>query len=290
LRGAEEKELPKVQLIWRDGQQSMHISPPRPRSASPKLFEPLVQYAVAGDDPVLMELALKVLLESEVGEPLLMDAVGQLVESEIEQLEKVSEAAIRVKPDESTGYWWRGIAAEKLKRVADAIDNYGRVIELSPEFDQVYSRRARLRGSAGDLPGARQDIETLIERNPKDAGLLVLHGQLWFDGEEYEKAICDIDAAIAIQKNTPGAFFLKGHSLIYLGRLPEAIESLSRAIELAPSQTSAWHLRAWARAKGGDLKNALQDIETLYAMAPDYAPAKELRDALRAESEKPPLE
>lgn len=108
------------------------------------------------------------------------------------------------------------VAQEQIGDYQAAIATASRAIDLFPDRDHWYKKRAELRASAGDLSGARADLQEFSRRvrrkklariqelteslnqNPNDARLLLARADHWKYLGENDKALSDVHKALSV--------------------------------------------------------------------------------------------
>ncbi len=150
--------------------------PPRPQLAFP-LANPSLQANAAG------ELALRQLVSTSSGKYLLMRAVEDLHQrGEFAFIEAYAERALRIAPEFSSPYWWRARARDAAGNVVGAIEDYRKVVELTPAHGDSWLRIAQLELHLGDRMAARAAVQEASKLLPADdAELAPLQAQLAVD-------------------------------------------------------------------------------------------------------------
>lgn len=110
------------------------------------------------------------------------------------------------------------------------------------------------------------------------AGSYINRGVLHFGNGDYQLALQDFDAAIALTQELPEAFVNRGYALVALERWAESINAFERGIELgAPDLARAHFNRAIAHEELGQLREAYADYRKASELDPEWeAPRKEL--------------
>ncbi|MBK7382861.1 MAG: tetratricopeptide repeat protein [Flavobacteriales bacterium] len=126
-------------------------------------------------------------------------------------------------------------AGEKAQRSGDhrtAVVLYGQVLELEAEH-----------------------INALLQRG-------FCHSML----KEYEMAITDLTAAIALKPENAWAYTSRGSAFAKLGQHDKAIADFDRVIQLDPKNEEAYNNRGWSRKALGDTDGACADWRTSQRM------------------------
>jgi len=93
--------------------------------------------------------------------------------------------------------------------------------------------------------------------------------------EDYEKAIADYTAALAINPATPEILCARGHAYRRKGDYERAIEDYTVALGVKPDYRDALNSRGIVHYRRGDHKLAIKDWEAILKFDPNDATAKQ---------------
>ena len=144
---------------------------------------------------------------------------------------------------------------------------------LLPMFELPFFRGSVGPNRYGPDPLAHRDIRRYseaIERNPKNARAFVARGGTRALVGDYDKAMADLDAAIALDPRDAEAFNSRAFIHFRLGRFASAIAEYDRAIALNPRNAEALFGRGAARLRMND-QDGNQDIAAARAVDPGIA-------------------
>ena len=88
-----------------------------------------------------------------------------MVKSQLEQYPEATEdydEAIRLDPDYSETFYWRGMVKSQLEQYPEAIEDYDEAIRLSPNYLNAYYRRAIAKRETEKLTSAQQDLQLAL--------------------------------------------------------------------------------------------------------------------------------
>ena len=85
-----------------------------------------------------------------------------------------------------------------------SIATFSAVIERKPDFAEGWNKRATARVLAGDFRRSLADCDEVLKRNPLHFGALAGYGQIYFQLEQYEKAIEYWRRALDVNPNMVG--------------------------------------------------------------------------------------
>jgi len=78
---------------------------------------------------------------------------------------------------------------------------------------------------------------------------------------EHDRAIADLDKALALNGNNPLALCNRGIVFLAEGNLKGALEDLDKSVALDPSLADAWHNRGVAHARLGNYRAGIEDFD-----------------------------
>lgn len=97
-----------------------------------------------------------------------------------------------------------GVEQMQSGRYPEATATFGEVIRRRPEFAEGWNKRATVRYLARDYPGSLADCDEVMKRNPFHFGALSGYGQIYFQLEQYERAIEYWRRALEVNPNMLG--------------------------------------------------------------------------------------
>ncbi|MBN1312411.1 MAG: tetratricopeptide repeat protein [Anaerolineae bacterium] len=109
------------------------------------------------------------------------------------------DAIIAQEPDNADAYFLRGHAYDTYRVAAElpeAIRDYTRAIELSPDRPVFHLFRSQAYLKQGDLDAALQDIDHALARDPAHVDALVLRGRIYYRQEKKHQAMRDWQDAL----------------------------------------------------------------------------------------------
>ena len=89
----------------------------------------------------------------------------------------------------------------KEENYRKAIDEYGRAVQLKPDFAEAWNKRATLYFITGEYKKSLADCDEVIKRNPAHFGALAGYGQIYLRLDEPEKALEYFRRALVVNPN-----------------------------------------------------------------------------------------
>lgn len=159
-------------------------------------------------------------------------------------------AAIALNQDNYELYLIRSKYLNSLGNLDKAMDDYDKVIELSPDKDVAYSNRGLARLNKFDYKGALLDFNESIAINPSNAKAYQLRGLCYNNLNRYQEAHQDFTMSIdlmtrrlsgftdkvAAKRELAETYLLRGHCQNTMGGEIQACRDFLRAYQLGVSQ------------------------------------------------------
>ena len=82
-----------------------------------------------------------------------------------------------------------GLEQMNARQGEPAVETFSEIIRRKPEFAEGWNKRATVYFIAGDFRHSLADCDQVMKRNPNHFGALAGYGQIYFQMEQYEKAI-----------------------------------------------------------------------------------------------------
>jgi tetratricopeptide (TPR) repeat protein len=97
-----------------------------------------------------------------------------------------------------------GVAQMRTGDLDGAIATFSAVITQKPDFAEGWNKRATALFLAGEYRRSLADCDEVIKRNPLHFGALAGYGQIYFQLEQYERAIAYWKRALEVNPNMSG--------------------------------------------------------------------------------------
>src|SRR5436190_777486 len=150
--------------------------------------------------------------------------------------------AIRLRPNDASGYAGRARTQLALRNVAAAIDDYDAALRLAPTTTataSLYVGRGHARFVKGDLAAAVADFTEAIRLNPNSPSTFNRRGLAYRRSGDLARAIDDYTAAITLNPVYALAYNNRGYVYEAQGRKQDAIADFQSALLLDPSLVGA---------------------------------------------------
>lgn len=160
-------------------------------------------------------------------------------------------------------------------KAQERIDACSRLISdrrVSPSNRAIsYFYRGTEYGQQGDEDRAIADFGRALDLKPDFAPAFGARGTAHTEKGQFDEAIRDFDAALRLQPNLHQAYSGRGRALLKKGHADRAIADQGRAIELKPDFAAGYGYRADAYATKGRFDNAIRDYDKAIELDPRVA-------------------
>lgn len=168
----------------------------------------------------------------------------------------------RIEAEQQTNFTYEmlGNAYSMLGKNDKAIENYTKLIDRMPKFDEIYLKLATLHMDQGDTPEALKDIDNAIRLKPDKLEYKALRVAMLTDMHQYDEVMKELDELIRLQPQSKTYLLAKAQLSMNLNRYDEADKTYRRLLELKPKDdTSKELLRAYFESIGDN--EALKKID-----------------------------
>ncbi len=165
----------------------------------------------------------------------------------------------------------KAVAYMKERKFDLALNELNLVIQINPRFAPAYGLRGNLRFVKQEFDLALDDYNKIIELAPNIPGIHQIYnnrGVIMALKGDIPAAIRDFDRAIAIKPDYAEAYSSRGFQKQDAGNLNEALADFNKAISLNPATSGAYEGRGIIRTYGGDLIGALADFNKSIELNP----------------------
>ncbi|HZE95599.1 MAG TPA: tetratricopeptide repeat protein, partial [Planctomycetota bacterium] len=206
--------------------------------------------------------------------------LGLVLESKAEQ-QKAFDEALALRPKFALALYSRASARDR----DGALEDYDRVLSISPGFAEAYLNRGSTRWAKGDARGAYEDFDRLVRSGELLPGAYNGRGRTVLElMNDPDRALPDLDEAIRLRP--------EGYVLPYIARAKArllkkdydgAIADATKAISIS-AWSDPFHTRGVAKLARGDRDGAAADLEVALQKGPADGPVREqiMKDLGRA--------
>jgi tetratricopeptide (TPR) repeat protein len=181
--------------------------------------------------------------------------------------------AVELKPREPGYHFNMGVLRTRNRLFHKALESFELALELKGPAARVLERRADAKFLLGDHVGAVRDIESALEKDPRNPSLYDTLGWIRLRAKEPEQAVRDLSQALHLQGDLAPALVHRGLAYGTLRQLKNAAADFERALKLEPSSKEAWTYLCQARRLQKSPKEALKACDRAVAIDSQYGPA-----------------
>ena len=181
---------------------------------------------------------------------------------------------------------------ERQRKFDDAFNETQEVLKLDPKNLEILISRVDLLDAMGKRDQVMADSEKLLKSdNPRlQYSARTIRGAMYDEGKQFDEALKEADAAIALDAKNPIGYNNKCMALANLGKNDDAIATCQKAMGIAPKSPLIWNSMGFAYEKAGKLTDALTYYQKVAVAEPknehNNADLKRVQDALTAQGVK----
>ena len=182
-------------------------------------------------------------------------------------------------PKPGTPFWHvlEGEKHERAGRLAEAVKEYTKAIEMEPKNYQAYSFRARVFAKTGNMKESMSDYDVLLGPNqtylPNQWYTILSRGESLAILGEYYLAMEDFSRVQKLNPKDSRSFLYRGSAWLALDEYQKALSDFNQAI--ARTQYYTYHYyRSMAYEGLGDLSMAIAEMQTCLQLGGPYIDEK----------------
>ncbi len=181
--------------------------------------------------------------------------------------------ALRLNPKDGYAYRQRGLCFYLLGQYDQALDDLGQALLIDPDDHQARLGRGMSSLAKGDVEAALKDLDDLLRDGPADrrAAYRYERAQAFLAAKNYDKAIEDLEAAVALAPSATDAHTALGVAYFQKGDLDKALASYGAALQLNAQYAPALLNRGQAYLKRQTLDSAIADFDAVLKLSPSAA-------------------
>lgn len=171
------------------------------------------------------------------------------------------QQAVALDPEFALAYAKLGVLSSNIGRTADAKKYTEQAYALRnrvSEYERLYIEWSYAARVSEDRDAARRTLEMMVEAYPGDFTARNNLGVLFLQTAEFEKALEQYEAAMAIAPAEPLPMSNSAYALLFLGRYDDAFARIEQALAVRPDPNLA--LMRWSVARMNNHPRA-QDFE-----------------------------
>jgi tetratricopeptide (TPR) repeat protein len=179
---------------------------------------------------------------------------------------------IRVKPDSNSLYSGRAIVWFSLGELDIAIADLNEAIRLNPSAP-YYLNRGRVWNAKGEHDRAMADYDEALRLNPQNVSAYNNRGEVWRAKGEYDRAIVEYNEALRLDPSYATVYNNRGIAWNGKGEYDKAIYDFNQAIQLDPKHPLAYSNRGLVWKEKRQYDKAIADFTEALKIDPKYASA-----------------
>jgi len=203
---------------------------------------------------------------------------------------KLADALVSRKPQTAWVYGIRGFVYSQTLRVADAVTDLSKAIELGldgdSELEVALALRSRCYQYLDDWGNAIRDINRAIQLNPNVYSYYGVRGSCLSKLGNTDQAIMDLNRAVEIDPTDPFIYSCRGEIYMLCRNFNKSIADFSVAINLSSNEPTFYRLRGEVYSLIGDNENSSRDNIQAKALEERQEEQERKKAAKREEQER----
>ncbi|MCQ2347280.1 MAG: tetratricopeptide repeat protein [Paludibacteraceae bacterium] len=242
-------------------------------------------------------------LKPYLSEPYMFRAIAKIQLGDYTGALQDCEQSIVLNPFQPGAYYTRGFARKQLKDLTGAEADFTQALQFAPDNRTYIMLRADTRSEQGNYTQALEDIDYLLNREPKSPSLLFEKGIICLNRKdtlcalhnftettEYdsqnaanwsalgmvnlmmnseEDALIHLNKAILLGSKWAGDYINRGIIYYRKHNYRGALADYDKAVQLAPNESDCYYNRGILRHELGDYNNALADFNRAIDLSAD---------------------
>jgi tetratricopeptide (TPR) repeat protein len=220
-------------------------------------------------------IALCLTASAAVADPVTDCTRGANAAARLSACTAVIDGATYSADDKAMAYRSRGNARADAGAGMQALSDFTQAIRLRPEDASGYAGRARAKLGLRDLDGAIADYSEALRLAPTSPAHYTARGHAHYVKGDTKAAIADFDEALRLNPVSPSTLNRRGLAYRRAGDLDRAIDDYTAALALNPIYALAYNNRGYAREAQGRKDAAIADFQAAVLLDPSLIGAKE---------------
>ncbi len=198
--------------------------------------------------------------------PFLTDAYelrGVLMQNTGRPAQAISDynKALEMSPQNRSILFNKALAQQEIENYEGADSTFSQLIRYYPGYAEAYLGRARMNLLRGDTIMARTDIDRALEMDKNAVNGYIMRADIAINSaRDYQQALDDMNYAIKLQPKYAGFFINRAFLRHELDDYYGAMSDYDYALQLDPTNTAALFNRAMLRAEVHDFNRAIDDL------------------------------
>ncbi|MCR5880060.1 tetratricopeptide repeat protein [Phenylobacterium sp. J367] len=230
-----------------------------------------VHYRMENYAPALRDAAAALRRDPANANALLIQGHVFYSSGRLEAAEAGYRALLKVAPDDPAGQEGLATVLSELGRGEEAMPQIEAILKRPNAPAVVWYQRAAVLSGQEEYDRAIADLDRAIALDPKDPRFHYLRGDTLYAKDDAKGALVDFDAGLALVPKDPDLLAARGIALRALDREDEALAALAAALEAAPGHQTSLLVRSQIWRARGEPEKAVSDLKIALAADPSSA-------------------
>lgn len=179
--------------------------------------------------------------------------------------------AIEISPEQSQAYNELGRAYNELREYKKAIEYYDKAIEIDPSgYEYYYADRGIAYRNLGDIERAIEEYKKALEISSDYPFVYDELGEVYHEKKEYKEAIKWYTKALECDPEYAYCLANRGLTYLNMDEKEKAIEDYNKAADIYPNYTYAWNQLGEIYYEMNELDKAMEKYRKAIESDPDF--------------------
>ena len=188
--------------------------------------------------------------------------------------------AVQIRPADVQAQNNLGLALAHTGRLSEAADCFRLALRINPHFADAHNNLGNVLSAQGREEEALNCFRRALQSNPDYAEALNNLGRISAHRGQNDEAIASYRRALQIKPNLADGFFNLGNARARQGQFAEAAENYRRALRIHPDDAEAHRNLGWTLSQLGRRDEAIAHLTEALRLKPDDAGTKQQLHAL----------
>lgn len=183
------------------------------------------------------------------------------------------EDEIVIVPCVAAAYYVRGLAHYRRRDFRLAANDFNAATGMVAHYADAWTNLSAALFALGELQAAQAAADRSISIRPRNAAAYHNRGLVWYQRNDYDRAIADFNQALAFNPKSALTWLNRGNAWFSKHAWDKALADYNQALKLNPQLAAAYNNRGNAEFHRHELEAALRDYNEALQLNPRFAEA-----------------
>jgi CHAT domain-containing protein/Tfp pilus assembly protein PilF len=163
-------------------------------------------------------------------------AIAATMAQRLDEAQAFLETQLANTPPNPLAYFGLGLLYQQRKDLTSAIEYYQRSLTVLPEHERTFILLVNAWRDLKQPQASEAFIKSMLAAQPQNASAHFGLGYHYFQHQQYEAALAELESAIVLDAMLSDAHFIKASVLSSRGRYPEALSAIRRGLQVVEAK------------------------------------------------------